>query len=87
MGTPLHKRVLVQPDQLETRSKGGIIIPPSAQQPTCGGTLVQFAADCINPYLEIGARVLYGQYAGSEVTFEEGAFLLMYETDLTYIFP
>ena len=72
---PLHDRVLVRRVEPETESKGGIIIPDSAKEKPLEGTVVAAGP---GRTLEDGAiralavkagdRILFGKYAGTEVT-------------------
>lgn len=83
-GTPIGKRVLVFPDEKETKV-GSIIIPEMAQKNARTGIIVQIGDECekLKPY----QPVLFGEYSGSTMTFEEGEFVLMYESDVQYAWP
>jgi len=68
--TPLNKRVLVEPEGKEEKSKGGIIIPETANQkaPT-KGRLIAIAEDSdLKLKVSAGDLVLFSKYAGVEVT-------------------
>jgi chaperonin GroES len=67
---PLNKRVLVEPEAKEQVSKGGIVIPETANQkaPT-KGRVIAIADDCIELKLKLSAGdlVIFSKYAGTEV--------------------
>lgn len=89
-GQPFGKRILVFPDNAERVSRGGIIIPDSAQEKPSAGTIVQVGYDNEKKEplnVQVGQRCLYGKYSGMEIEFEEGTVLLMYESDLVYVWP
>jgi chaperonin GroES len=84
-GTPTGKRVLVFPDEQERVSKGGIIIPEEAKKNARTGIIVQIGDEVekLKPY----QPVLFGEYSGSTMDFEEGRFILMFESDIMYAWP
>ena len=78
---PLNKRVVVEPEKQEERSKGGIIIPASIDPKTpTKGTVISISDDCKlagndssglkihQPKLSPGDIVLFSKYAGVEIT-------------------
>ena len=66
---PLNKRVIVEPEAKEAKSKGGIIIPDNANQkaPTKGRVIS--VADNADIKLKIapGDIVLFPKFAGTEI--------------------
>lgn len=66
---PLADRVLILPDSAEEVTKGGIIIPTEAQEKNAFGTVVGVGPEVEE--LEEGDRVLYGIWAGQEISPEE----------------
>lgn len=82
---PLDVRVLVRPDPVEERSKGGIILPDEHREQqkyaTVKATLVALGANAFaeaksNPDFtapEPGQRVLIAKYGGIVLTGEDGA--------------
>ncbi len=81
---PLADRVLVQPAPAEEKTSGGIIIPDTAKEKPQKGTVVAVGDGTKdNPItLKIGDNVLYGKYAGTELSFEGQDYLIMRESDI-----
>ncbi len=85
--TPLHDRVIVQADAPETITKGGIIIPDTAQEkPQRGTVLAAGPGKKDEPTtVKAGDTVLYGKYAGTEITIEGKEYIIMRESDILAI--
>ncbi len=81
---PLADRVLVQPAPAEEKTSGGIIIPDTAKEKPQKGTVVAVGVGTKdNPItLKVGDNVLYGKYAGTELSFEGRDYLIMRESDI-----
>ena len=85
--TPLHDRVIVKPAEAETKSAGGIIIPDTAKEkPQKGIVLAAGPGKKDEPVtVKAGDSVLYGKYAGTEITVEGQDYLIMRESDILAI--
>ncbi len=81
---PLADRVLVEPAPAEEKTSGGIIIPDTAKEKPQMGTVVAVGSGTKdNPVtVKVGNKVLYGKYAGTELSFEGKDFLIMRESDI-----
>ena len=86
---PLHDRVLVRRAEEEERSAGGIIIPDTAKEKPMEGEVVALGAgarndkgDLIKPEVKVGDRVLFGKYAGTDVTIDGEDLVMIKETDI-----
>ncbi len=81
---PLADRVLVQPAAAEEKTSGGIIIPDTAKEKPQKGTVVAVGEGTKdNPVtLKVGDNVLYGKYAGTELSFDGTDYLIMRESDI-----
>jgi chaperonin GroES len=74
--TPLEDRVVILPDQAETQTKGGILIPDTAKERPQRGTVVavgpgrrvELTGVIVPMSLSIGDRVLFEHYAGVTIT-------------------
>ncbi len=78
-------RIFVKPAPAETVSKGGIIIPDTAQEkPQKGEVLAvsEIDEDGNKPVVKAGDIVYYGKYAGTEINVEGVDFLSMRESDI-----
>jgi chaperonin GroES len=85
--TPLHDRVIVQPAAAETKSAGGIIIPDTAKEKPQRGTVLAAGPGKKDEPVTVkaGDTVLYGKYAGTEITVEGTEYLIMRESDILAI--
>ena len=88
---PLADRVVVEPMESETM-KGGIIIPDTAKEKPQQGKIVVVgpgkvndAGERIKPEVKKGDIVLYGKYAGTEVTVGNNDYLILRESDVLAI--
>lgn len=77
MVKPLNFRVVVKPDDAESVSRGGIIIPDESRKKALLGTVVA-TSKYIN--IPVDTRVIINRYAGHEVQ-HEGETLLMLRID------
>ncbi|MCD4679482.1 MAG: co-chaperone GroES [Bacteroidales bacterium] len=84
---PLADRVLIQPADVEEKTVGGIIIPDTAKEKPQRGQVVAVGEGKKDEPLtvKIGDSVLYGKYAGTEITIEGEDYLIMRESDVVAI--
>jgi len=89
---PLNDRVVVKRIEEEQKTKGGIIIPDTAREKPIQGEVIAAGAGRImedgtkRPLdVKMGDRVLFGKYAGTEITLEEQEVLIMREDDILAI--
>jgi chaperonin GroES len=84
---PLADRVIVKPAAAEGKTKGGIIIPDTAKEKPQKGTVVAAGPGKKDEPVTVkeGDTVLYGKYAGSEITVEGEDYLIMRESDILAI--
>ena len=82
--TPLHDRVIIRPNAAEETTKGGIIIPDTAKEKPMRGTVVAAGPGKKDEPVTVkeGDTVLYGKYAGTEVSVEGEDLLIMRESDI-----
>lgn len=85
---PLGDRVLVQADVAEEKTSSGIIIPDTAKEKPQQGTVIAVGAGKVENGVKIemsvkkGDKVLYGKYAGTEITLDGQEYLIMRESDI-----
>jgi len=86
-GKILAGKVLVQPSAAEEKTASGIIIPDTAKEKPQQGTVVMVGADKQDEPMEIkvGDVVLYGKYAGQELSIDGADYLLMSQSDVLFI--
>ncbi len=81
---PLADRVLVEPAAAATKTAGGIIIPDTAKEKPQKGKVVAVGNGKKKEPLtvKVGDSVLYGKYAGTEISVEGTDYLIMRESDI-----
>ena len=84
---PLADRVIIEPSAAEDRTAGGIIIPDTAKEKPQRGTVVAVGPGKKNEPLtvKVGDAVLYGKFAGTEITFGDQDYLILRESDIVAI--
>jgi chaperonin GroES len=82
--TPLHDRVIVKAAAAEEKTAGGIIIPDTAKEKPQRGTVVAAGPGKKDEPMTVkaGDTVLYGKYAGTEISLEGEDYLIMRESDI-----
>ena len=86
---PLHDRVLVRRVEAEEKTAGGIIIPDNAKEKPAEGEIVAAGSGAraddgkITPLdVQVGDRVLFGKWSGTEVKLDGEDLLIMKESDI-----
>ena len=86
---PLHDRVLVERVEQEDRTKGGIIIPDTAQEKPMEGKVISVGGGARNESGQVvtldvkkGDRILFGKWSGTEVKIDGKELLIMKESDI-----
>ena len=81
---PLGDRVLVEPAPAEEKTVSGIIIPDTAKEKPQRGSIVAIGTGKKDEPLtvKVGDTVLYGKYAGTELTIDGRDYLIMRESDI-----
>ena len=84
---PLADRVLIEPKEAETKTASGIYIPDTAKEkPQQGTVLAAGRGKKAEPMeVKVGDQVLYGKYAGTEVTVEDKKYLIVKQSDILAI--
>jgi chaperonin GroES len=86
---PLHDRVLVERVNSEDKTKGGIIIPDTAQEKPMEGKVLAVGGGARNENGQIvaldvkkGDRILFGKWSGTEIKIDGKELLIMKESDI-----
>ena len=84
---PLSDRVLVLPNPAEEKTSGGLFIPDTAKEKPLMGKVVAVGPGTADVKMEVkeGDQVLYGKYAGTEISFEGVDYLIMKQSDIMAI--
>ena len=85
--TPLHDRVIVKAAAAEEKTAGGIIIPDTAKEKPHRGVIIAAGTGKKDEPMtvKVGDTILYGKYAGTEITHEGKEYLIMRESDILAI--
>ena len=84
---PLADRVLIEPKEAETKTASGIYIPDTAKEKPQQGTVIAVGNGKKDEPMElsVGDEVLYGKYAGTEITMDGKKYLIMRQSDVVAI--
>jgi chaperonin GroES len=81
---PIADRVVVEAAPAEEKTASGIYIPDTAKEKPQRGTVVAVGDGKKDEPLtvKVGDEVLYGKYAGTEITYDGREYLIMRESDI-----
>ena len=86
---PLSDRVLVVPQEAETKTASGLYIPDSAKEKPQQGEVVAIGTGKITDSgkvvamtVKVGDTVIYGKYSGTNVTLDYNDYLILDEKDI-----
>ena len=84
---PLADRVLVEPKEAETKTASGLYIPDTAKEKPQEGKVIAAGPGKKDEPMEVkvGDEVLYGKYAGTEVTVEGKKYLIVKQSGILAI--
>jgi len=84
---PLADRVLVEPMEAEEKTASGIYIPDTAKEKPQKGTVIAVGPGTKDVTMEVkkGDVVLYGKYAGTEISVDGKDYLMMKQSDILAI--
>ena len=86
-GKILAGMILVMPKKAEAKTASGIIIPDSAKEKPQEGKVVLVGAARKDEEMEVkkGDQILYGKYAGQELSIDGEDYLLISQSDVLFI--
>ena len=75
---PIADRVVIEPAPAEEKTASGIYIPDTAKEKPQSGKVVAVGNGKVDEPLtvKVGDQVLYGKYAGTEITYEGKTYTL-----------
>ena len=86
---PLDDRVVVEPLEAEEKTQGGIVLPDSAKEKPTKGKVISVGEGKLldsgkraELLVKKGDKVLYGKYAGTEITVDGKDYLILKENDI-----
>ena len=84
---PLADRVVIEPQEAQTKTASGLYIPDTAKEKPQQGTIVAAGPGKKDEPMEVkvGDVVLYGKYSGTEVTVDDKKYLIVKQSDILAI--
>jgi chaperonin GroES len=89
---PLADRVVVRPLEESEEMRGGLYIPDTAKEKPQQGEIIAVGPGKLSeegarlePDVEVGQKVLYGKYSGTDVTVDGNEYLILRESDILAI--
>ncbi len=86
---PLGDRIVVEPLEAEEKTKGGIILPDTAKEKPQEGKVVAAGKGKLDEdgkpmpmEVKVGDKILYGKYAGTEITVDGKEYMILREEDV-----
>lgn len=78
---PINGRILVKSIEAEEKTSGGIYLPDTAKEKLHQGEVIAVAEDATEE-VAVGDRIIYKEFSGTEVKFDEEEYILFIEDDL-----
>ncbi len=90
---PLDDRIVVKPNEAETQTASGLVIPDTAKEKPQQGTVLavgpgkrsEQSGEIIPLGIEVGQTVLYSKYGGTEITANGDDVLVLNARDILAI--
>ena len=89
---PLADRVVVRPLEDSEEMRGGLYIPDTAKEKPQQGEIIAVGPGKLSeegarlePDVEVGQKILYGKYSGTDVTVDGNEYLILRESDILAI--
>lgn len=89
---PLADRILVKVLEAKEITKGGIVLPDTAQEKpqeaevvAVGKGKVTIEGKVVTPEVKAGDKILFGKYSGTEITMDGKEYLILKEEDILAI--
>ncbi len=84
---PLGDRVVIKKVEMEEKTKSGIVLPSSAKEQPQMAEVIAIGNDILNDekkkdQIKIGDKVIFSQYAGTEVKIDDEELTVLKLTDL-----
>ena len=92
MFKPLADRIIVKPTAAEEVTKGGIVLPDSAQERPQEGEVIAVGPGRISETgalvpieVKVGDKIVYSKYGGSEVKIGKDEYVILKQDDILAI--
>ncbi len=82
---PLGTRVLIRPIEQEAKTSSGILLPETAKEKPQVGEVIAIGDETEDIPVEVGQKVLFPKYTGTEIKIDGVEHLIMEASDLLAI--
>src|SRR5574340_1111460 len=82
---PLYNKVLIKPDEIETKTASGIILKEDSRPVTGEVIAVGPGLDGVVPTVKPGDKIVYGKFSGRPVKYDNVEYMIMPETDIDMV--
>jgi chaperonin GroES len=89
---PLGDRIVIKAAERETMTASGIVLPDTSKEKPQEGSVVAVGpgkllenGDHVAPEVQVGDRVLYSKYSGTEFKLQDTEYLVLSERDVLAI--
>ncbi|MDY2614731.1 MAG: co-chaperone GroES [Lachnospiraceae bacterium] len=88
---PLGNRVILQQQEAEEKTQSGIILPDSAKEKPQDAVVIAVGPGkgndekCSGMQVKEGDKVIYSQYAGTEVKIDDEEYIIVDQSDIMAI--
>jgi len=86
---PLDDRIVVEPMEAESKTKGGIVLPDTAKEKPQKGKVISVGPGRVTdegkriaPSVKKGDTVVYAKYGGSEIEIDGKEYMILRESDI-----
>ncbi|SFA53473.1 chaperonin GroES [Parageobacillus thermantarcticus] len=86
---PLGDRVVIEIIETEEKTASGIVLPDTAKEKPQEGKVVAVGkgrvldnGERVAPEVEVGDRIIFSKYAGTEVKYDGKEYLILRESDI-----
>jgi chaperonin GroES len=86
---PLGDRVVIEIIETEEKTASGIVLPDTAKEKPQEGRVVAVgkgrvldSGERVAPEVEVGDRIIFSKYAGTEVKYDGKEYLILRESDI-----
>ncbi|GEN94764.1 co-chaperone GroES [Pediococcus ethanolidurans] len=89
---PLGDRVILEAQEEEEQTVGGIVLASNAKEKSQSGKVVAVGegrvldnGEKVAPSVKAGDTVIFDKYAGTEVSYEDKKYLVLHEKDIVAV--
>ena len=86
---PLGDRIVIELLEAEEKTASGIVLPDTAKEKPQEGKVIAVGSgrildsgERVAPEVEVGDRVIFAKYAGTEVKYDGKDYLILRESDI-----